>query len=373
MARRSIKRNPSVSPMSLLAALALLLAGTPLVGQESPRARETVLDRVVHLEDSILHAVPPLPRLCDQVDSKKQRVDIGGSNLFVETEGTGVPLVVINGGPGGTHHYFHPWFSRLKKTCQVIYYDQRGTGQSDFAPGPDGYSFRQAVDDLERLREELGISQWFVCGYSYGGALAQYYTAAYPGRVQGLILVSALPLFESDRLTDEQERYMAPAELARRQELVQEYRAGHLTTEALLYNLALNGDWKRQHFYKPRPDEMIRSALYEWVNDRDFNAVVSADLARYNLQGAFASCPVPTRVCEGVNDLTWGPEKAGVLKAEHPKAQFMLYQQAGHSLYYDVPEAFFADLETFVKTARPATAREISKWQKLTADRLDPK
>lgn len=366
------KSDRSLAHLLPLAGMALLPAGAPLAGQETGPGRESVLDRVVHLEDSLSHAVPPLPRLCDLTDSQKRRVDIGGCELFVETEGAGIPLVLINGGPGGTHHYFHPWFSRLKKTCRVVYYDQRGTGQSDFAPGPEGYSFRQAAEDLEKLREELGLSQWFVCGFSYGGGLAQYYAALFPHRVRGLILISALPLFESDHFIDAQEKYLAPAELERRQELVREYRAGHLTREAFLYNLALNGDWKRQHFYRPTPEEMIRSALYEWVNDRSFNETISSDIERYNLRGAFDACPIPTLVAEGRVDLTWGPEKAQILKDNHPKARFLRYDRAGHSLYQDVPTAFFSDLEGFLKSAKPVSARQIRKWQRQTAGRLDP-
>lgn len=363
-----LPRSPAPFPLMAFLALVCQL----LAGQSSVRGRETVLDQVVHLEDSLSHTVPYLPRLCDQTDSQKGRVDLGGYGLYVETEGEGVPLVVINGGPGGTHHYFHPWFSQLKDACKVIYYDQRGTGQSDFVPGADGYSFGQAVDDLEKLREELGIPQWFVCGFSYGGAIAQYYTATYPERVRGLILVSALPLFESDRFSDEQGKYLSDSEISRRKELIREYVAGHLKMDALVYNLALNGDWKRQHFYRPTREETIRSALYEWVNDTDFNAIVSADLARYNLRDAFEGCPVPTLLFEGRNDLTWGPDKALVLSAAHPKAQFIWYDRAGHSLYQDVPGPFFSSLRDFVKTARPASARKIRKWRKNTAGRPGP-
>ena len=47
-------------------------------------------------------------------------------------------LVLIHGGPGGTHHYFHPWFSRAAGFARIIYYDQRGCGLSEFAPGEEG-------------------------------------------------------------------------------------------------------------------------------------------------------------------------------------------------------------------------------------------
>ena len=150
--------------------------------------RETVQDRRVHIEDSIHYSVPSLPMLCDELDYSSQYEDIGECKLHVEIKGEGIPIVLINGGPGGTHHTFHPWFSELEKKHRVIYYDQRGTGQSDFEAG-DGYSFTQAVEDLDELRKELGIEKWIVCGFSYGGGLAQYYTSTYADKVLGMVLI----------------------------------------------------------------------------------------------------------------------------------------------------------------------------------------
>ena len=86
--------------------------------------------------------------------------------------------------------------------------------------------------------------------------------------------------------------------------------------------------------------------------------MVSADMGRYSMRGVFDGCPIPTLVVEGQNDLTWGPEKAAVLKEDHPKAQFIQFEQAGHSLYQDVPELFFSALEGFLKNARPPSGRQ---------------
>jgi pimeloyl-ACP methyl ester carboxylesterase len=223
---------------------------------------ETVLDGVIHIEDSIRHEVPKRPRLCDSADSVKEEVDIGGCSLFVEQQGEGIAMVLINGGPGGTHHYFHPWFSEISNTHRLIYYDQRGTGLSDFNP-QEGYSFMQAVEDLEKLRRKLNISQWVVCGFSYGGGLAQMYTASYPEHVLGMVLISSLPLFESEQIASEQDKYLSDPEKRRKNALIREYLDGNLSMEAFLYNLKLNGDWKRQYYFKPTEEEMIRAALYE--------------------------------------------------------------------------------------------------------------
>ena len=77
-------------------------------------ARETMLDRVINIQQGVLE-VPDVARLEDGLDLDTKRVDVGDATLYVEEEGAGVPLVLINGGPGGTHHYFHPWFSRANR------------------------------------------------------------------------------------------------------------------------------------------------------------------------------------------------------------------------------------------------------------------
>lgn len=102
--------------------------------------RESIFDRVVHIEPELITEIPEVFRWCNRLDLKKHRINVGDAELHVEEEGKGTPLVLINGGPGGTHHYFHPWFSNAKDYARVIYYDQRGCGFSDFEPGKDGTS-----------------------------------------------------------------------------------------------------------------------------------------------------------------------------------------------------------------------------------------
>ena len=99
-------------------------------------------------------------------------------------------MVLLHGGPGATHHEFHPAFSKFKDFARIIYYDQRGCGQSEYKPDK-GYSVEQAAEDLHHLCQALKLSKWFVLGHSYGGALAQCYTVKYPEDVAGLILVGS--------------------------------------------------------------------------------------------------------------------------------------------------------------------------------------
>jgi pimeloyl-ACP methyl ester carboxylesterase len=333
-------------------------------------ARETVLDGIIHVEQSVLQ-VPEVARLDAGLDLDTQRIDVGGASLHVEVEGAGVPLVLINGGPGGTHHYFHPWFSRASDYARVIYYDQRGTGLSDFEPGEGGYSVEQAVNDLDRMRQALGVDRWVLLGYSYGGFLAQYYATTHPEHVAGLVLVGAHPGLWADLGDSRQYDYLSEVEKERirsvQQQIVEMGKENDWPRETLIqriiFNNFTNGDWKRQNFYKPTADEIAMIARYEWVNDRGFNGTMSRSAGRVNLAGAFERSPFQTLILEGKWDLTWGEEKPAILAGNHPRARLQTIDRAGHAIYSENPDQFFAELESFMRNLVTVSADALAAYQ----------
>ncbi len=122
-----------------------------------------------------------------------RHVDVGGVRLWIEEEGSGEPLVLIAGGPGLSHAYFHPWFSRLRDQFRVIYVDAFGTGKSSRAAQPLEYSLADDVEHLEALRTTLNLGSINILGHSYGGMVAMAYAAAYPQGMRRLIVANAVP------------------------------------------------------------------------------------------------------------------------------------------------------------------------------------
>jgi len=350
---------------------ALLTSALFTPPQASAQQRETIFDRVVHLEPTVITEIPETPRLEESLGISGRHISVGDAELWVAEEGTGIPLVLINGGPGGTHHGFHPWFGQAAGFSRVIYYDQRGCGLSDYEPGPDGYSVDQAVEDLEGLRKALGLDSFVLLGFSYGGFLAQYYTTHYPEHVTGLVLVGASPGIKADVGRSRQREFMSQEELDRRQVTLRELREiaptrGWSSAELLalvVYNNHINGDWKRQHYYKPSPERMAQIALYEWVQDDNFNSVMGQSQGGIDFTGAFDANPVPTLVMEGEWDLTWGPEKRDVLAGNHPNGKLVTFAAAGHSIFNEDPEGFFNTLEDFVQGLAPPEPEALVAYQ----------
>ncbi|MFO7734016.1 MAG: alpha/beta fold hydrolase [Candidatus Aminicenantes bacterium] len=354
---------PAIVALAVLAAssgLTLSCSKGPVL--EEPAHGESILDRVERIEPQLVTAIPETFRWCDRIEGlEKRRIDVGGAELYVEVEGKGIPLVLINGGPGGTHHYFHPWFSRAKKYARVVYYDQRGCGLSDFAPGDEGYSVGQAVEDLEAVRKTLGFEKWAVLGYSYGGFLAQLYTVLHPERVSGLVLLGASPQVQAELGPSRQGDFITEAEKSRlaevRRELAEYAKSRDLPRQEmvslLIYNNFLNGDWKRQHFFRPSPERLAQMALYEWVNDVNFNGIIGQTQGRWDFTGAFERNPIPTLILEGRWDLTWSEKKKDILRANYPNARLVVFENAGHGVYDEQPDEFFGALEEFLRGLRP--------------------
>jgi proline iminopeptidase len=100
---------------------------------------------------------------------------------------SGVPAVVLHGGPGGgSQPYYRQFFD--PRRYRVVLFDQRGCGLSTpFADVTDNDT-PALVADIERLRQHLGIDRWVIFGGSWGATLALAYAERHPERVLGLVL-----------------------------------------------------------------------------------------------------------------------------------------------------------------------------------------
>ena len=117
-------------------------------------------------------------------------LDVGdGHRIYMEQVGnpTGIPVVVLHGGPGGgcspaMRRYFNP------AKYRVILFDQRGCGRSRPHATVDHNTTWHLVDDIETIRKTLNIREWCVFGGSWGATLALIYAQTHPDRVVHMAL-----------------------------------------------------------------------------------------------------------------------------------------------------------------------------------------
>ncbi|NQX98127.1 MAG: alpha/beta fold hydrolase [Flavobacteriales bacterium] len=125
--------------------------------------------------------------------SSEEIVEINGVKHFIKKIGEGEPLLVLHGGPGLFHNYLVPHFQELAKEYQIIFYDQRGCGKTDFPKDTSSINILTYVEDLEAIRNHLKIEKLNLIGHSWGSLLAINYTKKYPKNLNRLILISPAP------------------------------------------------------------------------------------------------------------------------------------------------------------------------------------
>lgn len=125
----------------------------------------------------------------------ERMVPVEGGRVYVRVNGrlaaAKPPIVMAHGGPGGSHAHFLTALP-LADERAVILYDQLDCGQSDHPGDPKNWRVDRFVDELDHIRESLGIRQWHVLGHSWGGTIALEYGARRTPALRGLALASPL-------------------------------------------------------------------------------------------------------------------------------------------------------------------------------------
>jgi proline iminopeptidase len=266
---------------------------------------------------------------------------VRGVHIFERRIGSGPPTVVLHGGPGAHHDYLLPGFDALARGRELIYYDQRGGGQSPVArETPVGW--REQVADLEELRRQWGLDQLSLLGYSWGGLLALLYTVEHPDRVSRLALVSPAPAWRAARQEFEQrfqERNLAPGLQQQRADLrVSELRE----RDPAAYSQRVFELSVAPYFFDP---SRARDLTPFRVTGRTQQEVWSS-LGDYDLRPQLAGLKVPAIVLQGDSDVI--PTQTSRELAQLLGADFRLLPRSGHVPYIEAFEDFVRLLDGFL-------------------------
>ena len=120
-------------------------------------------------------------------------------SLYWEQSGNpnGVPVLLLHGGPGEGSSPLHRRFFDPDH-YNIILYDQRGAGKSTPHGSVEKNSVAYLLEDIEALRNELGIEKWHIFGGSWGSTLALSYAQKHPDECISLILRSIFLLEEHE-------------------------------------------------------------------------------------------------------------------------------------------------------------------------------
>lgn len=281
------------------------------------------------------------------------------TRLFVLEAGPhDAPTIVgVHGGPGGNHRSLLPLLS-LAPQFHVVLYDQRGTGDSERlgaagTPPLEKLSLEENVRDLEALRALLRKERVILVGHSFGGALATFYAADHPDRIEKLVVYSGGPE-DADLLGSKKARQAA----SMTDELTARFgeRSGELSrgvkrgaSEAELDRLfvgvvqetlpTLYCDGRRV-----AADDIGRGGF--WANQGAIRYVERFD------RRVFAS---KLREVRAPALLTWGrcepspKERLLYLLDALPDARFVIFERSGHNAMEEERELFMSALRAFLR------------------------
>ncbi len=231
-------------------------------------------------------------------------VQSGSARLWTATQGSGIPLLRCNGGPGCCD-YLAPVAAMLDDLAQVTRFEARGCGRSDPAPA---YDMEGAVKDLEAVREHYGFEHWVVGGHSWGPDLALAYALKHPQQVLGLIGIAG------GRVVND--------------------RSWH---EAYVYG--------RDHIGEAFPDMVY--PFNDEVN-RQLNASWRAYTRTPSLLRRLAELKVPALFVYGSRDIrpSWPTEQLAELL---PQGHFVRIEGAAHLVWATHADALRGHLQAFVR------------------------
>jgi proline iminopeptidase len=268
-----------------------------------------------------------------------------GGDLYVEVrgQGGGVPLFMVNGGPGFSHNYVHcsaAW-DEIAKHRRVVFYDQRGVGRS--APLKTGQSCTLAdqIADLDAVRASVGTDKIDLLGHSWGGYLVMAYTARHPEHIRHLLIVdSAAPRWDDTVFLFKD---VFPEGIERQNALGFAEALG----DSASYTEDIH-EYMSMLFWSPENRDRFMAHAAEYSFNRNVNEVLNADLKRFDLNPELPKFRCPTLIMTGRYDMNVAPSVAWKIHRAIPQSQFVVFERSSHLPYFEEPEKFVKTVEGFL-------------------------
>jgi proline iminopeptidase len=284
-------------------------------------------------------------------------VTVNGAKLWVVLVGHGDPLIIIPGGPGGSHLGYRV-FDSLAKQNELVYFDAFGRGKSDTAKDVKEYSLERDIEDVEGLRKALHFDKWNVLGHSYGGVVAQGYALKYPQHVSHLILANTFHSFIMWQANDDNSNH----------EIKTNYPEVWDSLMIIREKGAVSSDPEHQKLYskvpygflyaynpnnfvhrgqKPYPNS-FNSKLYYQMVGKDGDFIVGSDIGSFDYRKDLKNLQMPVLIYGGRYDRVAVPVMMEKFKKYCPQATFVMFEKSGHNPQVEQPEKLFPLIESFL-------------------------
>jgi proline iminopeptidase len=270
-----------------------------------------------------------------------------GTELAYHVFGEGVPVVCLPGGPMQGSAYLGE-LGGLSSRRQLIMLDLRGSGRSAIPADAGSYRCDRLVDDVEALREHLGLDRVDLLAHCAGANLAALYVARHPERAGKLALITPSPWAVGIETTGEARRAVA---LLRKDEPW--FGTAFAALEAIVAGNATDDSWKAiDPFFYGRWDAAAQAHQAAQATQQNEEAA-----AAFGADGAFdpeatrkalAAFGAPVLLLAGETDLNTPPSVVVEYATLFPNAELVVQPGAGHFPWVDDADRFVAATATFL-------------------------
>lgn len=249
--------------------------------------------------------------------------DLPGVRLwYVDTGGSGVPVVFLHSNTGSSANWEHQIPVFTAAGYRFIAYDRRGWGksmaQADAAPGT-------GADDLHALLEYLKVDRFHLVGTAGGGFIALDYALSFPAEVRSLVIANSIGGVQDADYLEMNRRLRPPAFDAMPPELREvgpSYRAA-------------NADGTRR-----------------WIELEHMSKQAGAPAQGFRNQMTFAlleKISLHTLFITGDADMYAPPPLVKMFAARIRSSEMKVIPEAGHSSYWEQPEIFNDAILQFIR------------------------
>jgi L-proline amide hydrolase len=278
-----------------------------------------------------------------------------------ESEAPGkFPLVCLHGGPGAAHDYLESLQAMAETGRRVIFYDQLGCGRSSIPESkPEMWTIQLYVDELNALREALGLDRIHLLGQSWGGMLGMEYALTQPQGLESLTVASSPASMiqwveEANRLRED-----LPPDV---QQTLRHHEAAG-TVESPEYKTAMDAFYAR-HVCRvnPLPEYVQRSfaaidrnpEVYFTMNGPSEFHVVGT-LKNWDIIPRLGEIRVPTLVTSGRHDEAT-PLIAETVHNGIPNSRWVIFEESSHMAHAEEPQRYMRVLDGFLSDVESRAA-----------------
>ncbi|HET7839944.1 MAG TPA: proline iminopeptidase-family hydrolase, partial [Rectinemataceae bacterium] len=268
----------------------------------------------------------------------------------------GVKLLLLHGGPGSTHDYLEAFDAFLPAAgIEYYYYDQLGAGKSDSPDEASLWDLGRFVDELEQVREALGLDARNLClyGHSWGGILAIEYALAHQDRLKALVVSNMMASIASYNAYAE--RVLAPQIESGVLAEVRRLEAEGRTEEPRYMELLIPHFYERHILRMPEADwpEPVKRA-FALENRRIYVPMqgpselgASGALLGWDRFDELARIEVPALVIGAEHD-TMESEHLRSMASRLPRGRYHHCPEGSHLAMWDDQETYFRGLLGFI-------------------------